>query len=932
MARGSADRYRCRGTGSDMPWISLKASNGQQCSVRDDALHTVLADRTGVGPWELFQVVDFDAPFERLVHGQTIQLQTRWARYLVADGSRRDQVVADRVLPRSWETFVIHKASGEGPIAHGDLIRLQAHDGRWVAAEGGGGGPLFANRSRPGPWETFEIGLWDILPVHLRTRPGGPFVVVEQDGRVRADRNHARAWETLTLIFPHREGGGLRSGDSLSVRTWDGTYLVAAGGGGGGLSAGQNRAEANAIFTISSRDGEEMIGHGSQVALQTSDGAHFVVAEGDGGGVVQANRRAVGPWETFVLELAERGPMPTAVAPTAAPAPQHPLATGVTPRRGTQPLQVILVAYTDEGAPADPSVTRAIVERAFYSDPTSIRAWFEMASLGQHHLANAGIVGPLTLPLPFSIYDENSPALPINATRVSAGRWETFRIEVVGGGPVETGREVRIRAFNDTYVMPRSDPGGILVSGGAESDTGTRFTIQHADGRAGTIEHGHSIYLRAANGRYVTAESGGGDLMHANRDVASTWETLTIERAGGPGPLVSGDEIHLRTAPGARSLYLCADVRGRWPDLFNVARKAGISLDALTRTDEARAMPLMLDFSGALAGGSKRSVGFTGVGGVVYDSPVTSIGLALQGAPRQGADQMAAIRSTVVHELCHQIYGLPDRYGHRKPIHGDVVVDRRWRREWEAFTIERMDGTAAPIGHDDRVHFIAHTGAAVSAPAGGDDLVNLRAGDPGAGETFIVKRIAGAGSLHGGDAIALVADRGRYVVAERGGGEWLAANRAAVGPWETFTIEALDGAATIVGGSSVALAHHGDDGTFYVAAVEDGRTSDAESLARGYETGGVVGTGCGGSFDIMDGHDRMVLMAAYDRIRRGWLQAPVLTPDDRLCVSLEPSRDHPQAVILWDPHFAAEWYVVENRLAHEGLDDVPSSGLIVTWI
>jgi hypothetical protein len=50
-----------------------------------------------------------------------------------------------------------------------------------------------------------------------------------------------------------------------------------------------------------------LITTGQQVAIQTATG-NYVCAEGGGGGVVDANRTAIGPWETFTVELL--GPAP----------------------------------------------------------------------------------------------------------------------------------------------------------------------------------------------------------------------------------------------------------------------------------------------------------------------------------------------------------------------------------------------------------------------------------------------------------------------------------------------------------------------------------------------------------------------------------------------------------------------------------------------
>jgi hypothetical protein len=72
--------------------------------------------------------------------------------------------------------------------------------------------------------------------------------------------------------------------------------------------------------------------------------------------------------------------------------------------------------------------------------------------------------------------------------------------------------------------------------------------------------------------------------------------------------------------------------------------------------------------------------------------------------------------------------------------------------------------------------------------------------------------------------------------------------------------------------------------------------------------------------------------AAYDRIKLGWIVPKVLTPDNKACYEVKPSINLPEAFILWDPGLPAEWYVIENRQNVPWFDQIPSSGLIVSWV
>ena len=57
------------------------------------------------------------------------------------------------------------------------------------------------------------------------------------------------------------------------------------------------------------------------------------------------------------------------------------------------------------------------------------------------------------------------------------------------------------------------------------------------------------VHLKASNANYVSAEGGGGGIVNANRQQASTWETFEISVVGG-GVLLSGANVQLRTSSG----------------------------------------------------------------------------------------------------------------------------------------------------------------------------------------------------------------------------------------------------------------------------------------------------------------------------------------------------------------------------------------------
>jgi len=146
----------------------------------------------------------------------------------------------------------------------GYTAAFQSIGGYFVVAEGGGGGVVNANRVAIGPWETFLV----------------------------IDLN----------------GGALESGDLVNIQTVAGYFVVAEGGGGDVVNANRTVPLEWETFRIERLDGGGTISSGDAISLQayygwTGGGGNYVVAEGGGGSVVNANRGAVGPWETFTIHI-----------------------------------------------------------------------------------------------------------------------------------------------------------------------------------------------------------------------------------------------------------------------------------------------------------------------------------------------------------------------------------------------------------------------------------------------------------------------------------------------------------------------------------------------------------------------------------------------------------------------------------------------------
>ncbi|MHB8874112.1 MAG: DUF7910 domain-containing protein [Myxococcaceae bacterium] len=138
-------------------------------------------------------------------------------------------------------------------------VRLRADNGQYLSAEGGGGGAVKANRDVAQAFETFKL---------------------ERCG-----------------------GGSLQSGATVALKTSGGHFLTAEGAGGGALTASATTWGANQTFKVLLASGANgRIYRNSAIALQAANN-QYLCAEGGGGAEVNANRAAIGAWETFKIEL-----------------------------------------------------------------------------------------------------------------------------------------------------------------------------------------------------------------------------------------------------------------------------------------------------------------------------------------------------------------------------------------------------------------------------------------------------------------------------------------------------------------------------------------------------------------------------------------------------------------------------------------------------
>ena len=128
--------------------VSLKAlANGEYVCADNAGTNALIANRTSVGQWESFQVVDAG-------NGNIAFLALANNKYVTAGNAAGPPIlIANRTAVGAWETFT------EVDAGNGNIGLLATANGKYVTAENAGASPLIANRTSVGSWESFTVGV-----------------------------------------------------------------------------------------------------------------------------------------------------------------------------------------------------------------------------------------------------------------------------------------------------------------------------------------------------------------------------------------------------------------------------------------------------------------------------------------------------------------------------------------------------------------------------------------------------------------------------------------------------------------------------------------------------------------------------------------------------------------------------------------------------
>jgi hypothetical protein len=137
--------------------VSLRTCNGYYFCAENGGGGSVVANRTSVGQWETFSIIDLNGG--NLENGNVINIRSSTGHYLRAINGGGSDIDAQSFTPYAWESFKILKASsGDAIIRSGDKVRLYSFSHpQYLCAENGGGGVINVNRNAASDWETFTI-------------------------------------------------------------------------------------------------------------------------------------------------------------------------------------------------------------------------------------------------------------------------------------------------------------------------------------------------------------------------------------------------------------------------------------------------------------------------------------------------------------------------------------------------------------------------------------------------------------------------------------------------------------------------------------------------------------------------------------------------------------------------------------------------------
>jgi hypothetical protein len=376
-------------------------ANGRFVVAENAGNSPLIANRTTVGPWEEFQVLDVGNGYialRSLINGL----------YVCAENFGGSPLIANRTTVGTWEQF---QAVDTGS---GNFALIARANGKYVCADNAGSSSLIANRTGIGGWEQFRLVFFpSVKPVNVilgLQSASGKYVVAENAGgaALAANRDSLSGWEQFRLVDVGNGNVGLQS-------LINGRYVTAE-------SAGANPLIANRT-AIGPWEQFQLLDVGSgNVALRAMVNNRYV-STAAAGGILIANKLFVGPTEQFAVNVTLRSQANSQFVA----AGQQPLIAN-RPSIGTnEQFQIVNTGDGFFGLKAKANGRYVCAEDAGQSpliaNRTAIGGWeqFQWIVGGNGNVALKALVNGMF------VCAENAGQSPLIANRPSAGNWEQFR-------------------------------------------------------------------------------------------------------------------------------------------------------------------------------------------------------------------------------------------------------------------------------------------------------------------------------------------------------------------------------------------------------------------------------------------------------------------------------------------------------------------------
>ncbi len=144
-------------TAHEFPQISLLGAHNKYFAAEGGGGGAVNANRSSVGTWEKFILINHDSDPTTIKSGDIVYLRTKTGNYFTATSG--GSLHANRVGEKSHESFtLINHTDASGDLESGDLISLKSTFNKYVVAESDGDAQ--ANRSSMGGWEKFTVTIY----------------------------------------------------------------------------------------------------------------------------------------------------------------------------------------------------------------------------------------------------------------------------------------------------------------------------------------------------------------------------------------------------------------------------------------------------------------------------------------------------------------------------------------------------------------------------------------------------------------------------------------------------------------------------------------------------------------------------------------------------------------------------------------------------